>query len=327
MNYKVKKAAMTGGSGPIGLALIRKLLSENIEILLFQRENSAKKIYLPQDRRLHIEYCALEELGTYIPKENDFDVFFHLGWANTNHQERNSIQKQYENVLYTCTAVEMAYKLGCHSFVGVGSQAEYGRHSEALREDTLCMPENPYGIIKLCACHISRMLCRKYGIRYIWPRVLSGYGIYDNINSMLVSSILNSMEGKDLMFSKGEQIWDFVYLDDIANALYLLAKKGKDGAIYPIGSGKARPLREYIQILCEKLGRTDPAGLGLVPYSESQVMHLDADITKLQEDTGWVPEVEFEDGISRTIEFYKDWKITWEKEFQSLSQELDKAPN
>ncbi len=109
-----------------------------------------------------------------------------------------------------------------------------------------------------------------------------------------------------MAFSKGEQIWDFLYMDDIANALYLLAKKGKNNRIYPVGSGKARPLKEYIAILCDKLGKSDEMVLGSIPYGEKQVMHLEADITKLKEDTGWEPEVEFEEGIERTIEFYKE---------------------
>ena len=320
MEYQIKKVAMTGGSGPIGLALIRKLLKENVEILLFQRMRSAKKIYLPEHPLLHVEYYDLEHLKEYIPKERDYDVFFHLGWENTG--RRQNIQDQYKNVVYACDAVELAHKLGCHSFIGAGSQAEYGRHNVPLCEDTLCTPENAYGVMKLSACHATRNLCVESGMRHIWPRILSGYGIYDNPSSMLISTILNSMEGKRLEFSGGEQVWDFVYLDDIANALFLIAQRGRDRAIYPIGSGKARPLKEYIQILCEKLGKLEDMELGKIPYTDSQVMHLEADISGLQADTGWVPEVTFEDGIERVIDFYKEWKIKWEKRFWDAFREM-----
>ena len=155
------------------------------------------------------------------------------------------------------------------------------------------------------ACHATRLLGQQYGIRHIWPRILSGYGKYDNPNSVLISNIFNALEGREMKFSKGEQIWDFVYMDDIADALYFLAKKGKDSQIYPIGSGKARPLKEYIAILCDRLGKLDEMVLGEVPYGKNQIMHLEADISKIAEDTGWKPKVEFEDGIRRTIEFYK----------------------
>ncbi len=306
MGYQIKKAVMTGGSGAVGMALIQKLLEENTEILLFQREASERRLNLPKDDRLHVVYCSLEQLKDYVPQERDYDVFFHLGWINTSQKLREDMEKQFENVKYSCDAVRLAYEMGCHTFIGAGSQAEYGRHEEPLRDDTLCTPENAYGITKLCACHSTRVLCQKYGIRHIWARILSGYGKYDNDNSVLISNILNALKGQKMAFSKGEQIWDFLYMDDIANALYLLAKKGKNNRIYPVGSGKARPLKEYIAILCDKLGKSDEMVLGSIPYGEKQVMHLEADITKLKEDTGWEPEVEFEEGIERTIEFYKE---------------------
>jgi nucleoside-diphosphate-sugar epimerase len=161
--------------------------------------------------------------------------------------------------------------------------------------------------MKLSACHATRILCKKNGIRHLWPRILSGYGLYDNIYSIIVSTILNSIDGNKLKFSKGDQIWDFTYTDDIANALYLIAQRGKDEAIYPIGSGSARPLKEYISIMCAKLGYSkDEIELGAIPYSVDQIMHLEADISSLQEDTGWKPEVTFEEGITRVIEFYKN---------------------
>ena len=315
MEYQVKKVAMTGGSGGVGMALIKKLLSENIEILLFQRKESPRSQYLPKHKLLHIEYCRLEELKDYIPKENDFDVFFHLGWANTAKWHHNNVEKQNENVVYASWAVELANKMGCHTFIGAGSQAEYGRHDEPVGDDTLCEPESMYGVMKLCVCYATRILCRRFNMRHIWMRILSGYGKYDNKYSLIVSAILDKLDGKPLKFSEGKQIWDFVYMDDVANAFYLAARRGKNNAIYAIGSGKARYLKEYIKILCEKLGEDAESGLGELPYSDSQIMHLEADISKLQEDTGWKPEMEFEDGIERVIAFYKEWKPWWEEHF------------
>ena len=305
MDNEIKKAVITGGSGGVGLALIKKLLSENIEILLFMRKTSRRFNRLPKDDRLHVECYALDELQQYIPTEHDYDVFFHLGWANSIKTKRDDIAGQTDNIKYACDAVDLAVQLGCHTFIGVGSQAEYGRKNEPLRPDMLCEPETAYGIVKLSTCYATRTVCEKYGIRHIWTRVLSGYGKYDNECSVLVANIVNSIKKRPLEFSKGEQIWDFVYMEDIANALYLLAKKEKSKGIYLIGSGEARPLKDYLRIMCKKLGEDADAALGKVPYGENQIMHMEADISKLKKDTGWIPQVTFEDGIQRVIEFYK----------------------
>lgn len=306
MGVQIKKAVITGGSSSVGLALIKKLLSENVEVLLLQRKESFKRKRLPEHKLLTTEFCSLQELKDYMPKETNYDAFFHLAWIGTIKNERDSIECQMDNVIYSCDAAELAHRFGCSVFVGTGSQAEYGRHEEALRTDTLCMPENAYGVMKLCSGHASRLVCKKYGIRHIWPRILSGYGIYDNTSSVLISTILNSLHGKAPVFSKGEQIWDFIYMDDIANALFLIAEKGKDGMNYPIGSGDAKPLKEYLEILCNKLGNLHEAEFGKLSYGKDQIMHLEADVSELQRDTGWKPEVKFETGIEETIEFYKN---------------------
>lgn len=305
MDYKIKKAVITGGSGGVGLALINKLLSENINILLFQRKDSERKRYIPKHEKLKVEYLALDELKDYKLEEEDYDVFFHLGWTNTKREFRDDIKKQEENVGYSCDAVELAHRLGCHTFVGAGSQAEYGRVDGVLRADTLCIPETAYGIMKLCACYSTKLLCNNFGIRHIWFRILSGYGMYDNENSILISNILKSLRHQEMAFSKGEQIWDFIYMDDIADAMLAAARKGKDGAIYPLGSGDAKPLHEYIEMLCDALGEDWHKSIGKIAYSDRQVMHLEADISGLMQDTGWKPQVTFKQGIEQVIDFYR----------------------
>ncbi len=315
MEYRLKKAVMTGGSGGVGMALIKKLLSEGVEILLFQRRESPRARRLPEHPLLHVEYCPMAGLNEYVPKETGYDIFYHLGWANSYKLQHNDVELQEKNVVYAAYAARLAHRMGCHTFVGVGSQAECGRHDEPLGPDTRCEPETMYGVMKLCARHTTRNICGHLGMRHIWMRILSGYGEYDNEYSLIVSSILNSLAGRPLAFSKGEQIWDFVHMDDIANAFFLAGGGGKNNAIYTIGTGKETPLKEYIEILCEKLGE-DPAGtIGRLPYADGQIMHLSADTANLREDTGWKQEIDFGDGIERTIEFYKKHVEYWEKRF------------
>ena len=120
---------------------------------------------------------------------------------------------------------------------------------------------------------------------------------------MVMSVIRKLLAGEKPALTAGEQMWDYLYSDDAAEALLLLAKQGRDGHIYPIGSGIARPLREYIEIIRDEIDPALPLGFGEVPYSDKQVMHLCADISALRADTGFEPEVDFREGIRRTIEY------------------------
>jgi len=92
--------------------------------------------------------------------------------------------------------------------------------------------------------------------------------------------------------------------------LFLLAIKGHGVRIYAIGSGIARPLEEYIRIMCEKMGHSSGSDLGSIPYREKEVMYLCADINDLTKDTGWRPRISFEDGIEETIKYCIENPIT-----------------
>ena len=155
MKLFLKKAAVTGGSSAVGLALIQKLLSEGVEALLLQRRESERRKLLPAHRLLNVELCSLEELDAYVPEAGGYDAFFHLGWADSGKDRRDDLDAQLKNVAYSCNAVRLAHRLGCKVFVGAGSQAEYGRKDAPMGPDTLCMPENAYGTAKLCAGHAT----------------------------------------------------------------------------------------------------------------------------------------------------------------------------
>jgi len=308
-NKIIKRAAITGATGMIGMALISLLLEENIEILALVRKDSAKINNLPEDKKLNIiELDFLEEDSIDREKINEdlkCDVFFHLGWAATIGNGRNDIDLQMKNIKGTINAVKIAKSLGCHTFLGSGSQAEYGIATEKLSAKTNTNPITGYGAAKLSAGIMSRTYAKSLEMKHIWCRILSIYGPYDNEQTMMMSAIKAFVNNEEIKFTKGEQIWDYLYVKDCARAIFLSAKKGIDGKIYLVGSGKTRKLKEYIEKIHLISDTKVQSGIGLRPYPNNQVMYLQADIEELSKDTGFVPEVEFEAGIKQTIDWYK----------------------
>ena len=147
----MKKVIITGATGMIGITLIEYLLKKNIEILAIIRKNSKRKNNLPGDKNLEIIECDLNELCNLNIKEKKYDTFYHLAWDGTFGESRNDLSLQNLNVKYTLDAVELANKLGCKTFVGAGSQAEYGRVDGMISSNTPANPENEYGKAKLKA--------------------------------------------------------------------------------------------------------------------------------------------------------------------------------
>lgn len=301
---QIRSAVITGPTGAVGTALCKLLAQEQITVWAVVKPESKRTEHLKELDGVQIISCDAANLSQLT--DIKADAFFHLAWAKTTGQGRNDMPAQIRNIQYTIDAVHAASRLGCKVFIGAGSQAEYGRVNHALTPETPCFPENGYGMAKLCAGQMSRTECEKLGIEHIWPRILSVYGPHDGMGSMVSSVIRTLLKGECPALTAGEQIWDFLYADDAARALYLLALYGKSGAVYPLGSGQARSLKDYITMLRDAIDPSLLLGFGEIPYGDKQVMHLEADISALQRDTGFAPQTVFAAGIRKTIEWVRE---------------------
>lgn len=296
----MNKAIITGASGMIGSTLINLLLKNDYEIIAIVRPNTKKIDNIPKDNNVKIVECDLSNLNSLCGKFSDCDLFFHFGWVGTMGDARDNAYLQLKNIKYTLDAVNLAKNSGCKTFVGAGSQAEYGLTDEKLSPTTPVNPVTGYGIAKYSAGKLSRLLSEKLGIKHCWGRILSVYGPGDN-NSMIMSCINAILNNEPFDTTEGEQLWDYIYSEDCAMAFYDIAKKGKDGEVYTIGSGIAKPLKEYIKIIRDTINPNFEIGFGKIDYYPNQVMYLCADISNLTNDTGFVPKISFEEGILKII--------------------------
>lgn len=300
------KAVVTGASSMLASALIRLLIAEGHEVYALCRPGSKKLGNIIKNERVHIVHSDISDITAVGQSIGcGCDAFFHFAWGGTSGAQRNDSRIQAENIRFTLDAVELAHSLGCEVFIGAGSQAEYGRVDGKIAPDTPTFPENAYGAAKLAAGHLSRIACAKHGIRHVWARILSVYGIGDNDFTITVSSLKKMLSGQVAQFTPAEQMWDFLYCDDAARAFHLMAQFGKDKAVYALGSGQARPLKDYIKLMHAASGADSEVQIGALPYNDKQVMYLCADISALTADTGFVPQVSYEEGIKETVKWLK----------------------
>lgn len=306
----MKRAIVTGATGMIASALIRTLVEKGVEVYALCRPEDNKDdefFKSPLVTAVDADISQYVSLASKIDKK--CDVLYHFAWLGTFGGSRNDTYVQNDNIKYTLDAVKLAADTGCECFVSAGSQAEYGRTTEKLTAETHANPETGYGIAKYTAGKLSRMYAQQLGLRHCWVRILSVFGQKGNPNSIIMSSLDKMLKGEYTSFTKGEQQWDFLHCDDAGLAFYLIGEKGKDGAVYPLGSGETRMLADYIKSMRDCVDPNLPVGIGDLPYNEGQVMYLCADISKLTEDTGFVPQLTFEQGIMRTARWMKGDKI------------------
>lgn len=299
----MKRAIVIGATGAIGIALIKELIEENIEILVITRNDSERNDNIPRHPLVTLEYCSLDGLNELQNTTGkSYDVFYYFAWMGTTGEGRHDMYLQNMNIKFALDAVGVAKRLGCKKFVGAGSQAEYGRVEGVLKPETPVFPENGYGIAKLCAGLMTREYAHQLGMEHIWVRILSVYGPNDGSQSMVMSTINKLRNNEVPKFTKGEQMWDYLYSGDAAKAFRLIGEKGIDGKVYVLGSGEVRPLAEYIKEIQCIVNPESEIALGEIPYGEKQVMYLQADVSELEKDINWKAEIEFSDGIRKIVQ-------------------------
>lgn len=302
----MNQVIVTGATGMLGASMIEQMVTDGIKVTAVIRPNSKKRSNLIDHENIQVVECDIDELLTLKSVlTGTYDTFYHFAWDGTYGDSRNDVMLQEKNVRNTLEAVELAHALGCQVFVGAGSQAEFGFVEGELSDQ---IPKNPvtgYGIAKYTAGRLSAIMCERLGMRQSWGRIVSTYGPRDNSYTMVMSSVIGMLNGERMSFTKGDQIWDYVYGGDCSRAFYLIGKYGKHGKAYTIGSGKSKLLREYIEIIRDVVNPSLGIGIGERDYYPNQVMRLTADISELTEDTGFVPEIDFAEGIRRTMEWYK----------------------
>lgn len=301
----MNKVVVTGPTGVIGSAVIKKLIAENCKVYAVIRKTSKRIANIIKHDNVKIIYCDVAEVKLLpeIIGEN-CDIFYHLAWTGTdNPANRMNMYIQIENVRYALDAAEAAHSLGCSVFVGCGSQAEYGNSGGIINAGRETNPVSGYGMAKLCAGQMTRVICQKYGIKHIWPRIVSVYGINDGEGTLISTAIRSLRKGESPRLTKCEQIWDYLYSEDAAEALWAMAEKGQNGAVYVLGSGQNITLKECVELIKDELHSDVKIEYGVIPYYADQVMFMQADIEALTADTGWRPQTPFRQGIRKLLEY------------------------
>ncbi len=296
-----KRAVVTGATSFIGIALIKELLGNGYEVTAIIRPRSSRTYLIHKEcsnaKSVECDIFDFAHLKDYISENKyqaNYDVFYHVGWSSDFDNPRYNIKGQMRNVDYALDAMRAAKELGCSKFLGVGSQAECGLVDKPISSQTPDTPITAYAKAKCEAYRRCCVLSEELGIEFYWPRLLSAYGPYDRPGTLVMSCIDACINHKELALSGAGQIWDYVYVDDVAKALRLITEKGKPEKKYSVASGVGKPLREYIQDISDVYGYPKLMdGIGKRVYAENEVMYLVGDVSELHDDTGMTFDPEF----------------------------------
>jgi len=301
----MKKAIVAGGAGFVGNAVVRELKSRGVEVTVVVRPGFDRtKNQRLNDLEINIIECDISKISkvTQSLPERDFDTWYQFAWEGLFNEPLLDHDIQISNIKYVMDAIAVAKKLGCDRFIGAGSISQY--ELRTLEGQTNIHDKHRvYKTAKLACEYMGRSVASREGIMFFWPIITNIFGEGEESPRLINSMIKRLLSGQRQQLSEGNQIYDFIHISDAARAFADIGECGIEHKTYVIGSGRAKPLKEFLVELRDIVNPDAELGFGEMTFNGIYLPAEDYDISPLREDTGFTPKLTFADGIRRT----KDW--------------------
>lgn len=324
----MKKILITGGAGFIGSHLVRRFVTMypdykiiNLDKLTYAGNLSNLKDIEHYDNYRFIQGDIVDEdFIEQIFTDEQFDAVIHL--AAESHVDRSissPIEFVMTNVVGTVNLLNSARRnwkgeYGNKRFYHVSTDEVYGSLGEdgLFTEETSYDPNSPYSASKASSDHFVRAYHNTYGLDVVISNCSNNYGSYHFPEKLIPLAINNIKANKPVpVYGKGENIRDWLWVEDHARAIDVIFHNGSSGATYNIGGHNEWKNIDLIKLLCkvmdQKLGREPGTSAKLITFVTDRAGHdlrYAIDSTKLQEDLGWTPSLQFEEGLEKTVDWY-----------------------
>ena len=298
---KKRKILITGGTGFIGYHLAKKCLKLNWKV------DSISTKLPPIRRKLKkVKYIILDiskkNLFRKLPKDYDYVVNL-AGYVD--HSKSNQITKTHYNGCKNLANYFLNTEI--KKFVQIGSSIEYGKEKSPQKENNKKFQKTSsvYGSAKLLSTKYLLNLKKRYNFPSVILRLYLIYGPNQDANRIIPITILNSIQNNRFDCSKGKQLRDFLYIDDLINAIIkTLRRRNLIGQIINIGSGKPISIKKLILNIC-RLAKGGQPQFGKISLRGDEIDKLYPNITKSTKLLNWKPKISLKNGLKRTIKYFK----------------------
>ena len=303
MNLK-KNILIVGGTGFIGYYLAKKSLKKGWQVTSISSKPPKKIRYLPKVKYMLCDITKKKSLIRNIRKS--FNYVVNLG----GYVDHSNKKKTFESHYIGCkNLTEIFFKKMPVAFVQMGSSVEYGNLKSPQKENAKCNTKfikSTYGKAKLLSTLYLIDLFKKKKFPATILRLYLAYGPRQDINRFLPIIIKGCIKNKKFPCSKGNQLRDFVHVDDVVNAIIKsLTNKNARGQIINIGSGNPRKIINIIKHI-KKISKGGHPQFGKIKFREDEILKLYPNIKKAEKKINWRPKILFKKGLKSTIKFYNE---------------------
>lgn len=303
----MKKAIVLGANGFIGSHLSKALSDRGVQVIALV-DGRFDYSFVKEIPGVETIEFSLSDMDKLNGNESIIgaDIIYHLAWEGVNAQQRNNAFVQVKNVGYGLNVLAFAKKNGIKRVLIPGSAAEVSCSSDIITGNEIPAPSDLYSATKVATRYLCKEYARQNDIDIMWALITSIYGPGRDDNNLLSYAIKSLLRNEKPSFTKLEQQWDYLYMDDLMNALVALGEKGKGGKVYPVGSGEHRQMVDYVRIIQKLINPNAELGIGDLPYKSDKIDNQVMDITELKNDTGFYPIYKFENGIEMCIDYFRE---------------------
>jgi UDP-glucose 4-epimerase len=301
------KAIVTGANGFVGSALVKRLLDQGFDkVLCLDKSFANRNVPIcPQIECVELSVADIEKLESSV-SIGEYDLFYHFAWLGSAGPLRMDEKVQIQNAQWTIDCLKVAKAIGCKRFICAGSITEFEAQAAIYTQESKPGMAYIYGVGKILAHEMCKPIANELGIELVWAYITNAYGVGEKSPRLINSTLSKIINGEKLEFTSGTQNYDFVYIDDVAYAFYLLGMKGKANKAYLIGSGHARPLKEFLLEITNAFSKNNPPMFGNVPFTGVNLPIETYSIDEIQKDCDYSPSVSFIEGTKRTMDWLKE---------------------
>lgn len=300
------KVLITGASGFVGSHVARLLVAEGCEVHVLVRESSNRwriQDILPSMYLWQSDLVAFENVNTYL-QEIKPELCIHLAWYAVPGKYLNS-QENLDSIQASINLLSQLAELGCKRFVGIGTCFEYDLSLGYLSESSLTKPITLYAATKVALSTILQQFAQITEMEVAWIRLFYQYGPMEDERRLIPGIISSLLRDEVVKTTKGEQIRDFLHIEDVASAIWAVAKSNVSGVVN-VGSGQPVTVGQIALELGNLLGKPDLIHLGALPYRPNDPMFICANNELLRKKTDWTQKYNLTTGLKNTSKWYKD---------------------
>lgn len=301
------RVLVTGASGFIGSRVTRNVLERGHEVVaLLAPGDSAPRLVDVRDR-VTIVSGDLEQPGAAerLVAEAMPEACIHLAW----YAEPGKYLTSERNLPALHAGIALMQALtsaGCACIVMAGTCAEYDSHAGYLWEDSPTRPETLYAATKLAMCQIGQHLATASGVKFAWGRIFYLYGPSEDPRRMIPALVRALVSGNEFPATEGEQVRDYLHVDDVASAFASMVEKGAAG-IFNVSSARPISIRDLMVVAGRLAGQEHLIRFGALPYRTWEPPFICGSNARLKE-LGWKPKIDLESGLSGVLEYWRSQK-------------------